>query len=213
MRQSNFVMRRNPMVGKIVATAADFSEFGRGDTLAAEMSDVADKLMREAVQARKEKRLPDAKRDWAAVVELCRVEGMKRDLVAALKGLGQIERDLGRGDAALPLYEEAVALCREAGEPLALAHTIRHLGDVHLEAGRLELAEPCYREALALYRGNERTAALDLANAIRPLALLKEQKGEVREARLLWAEAKELYAGVDVAAGVAESSRHIAHLS
>jgi hypothetical protein len=25
---------------------------------------------------------------------------MKRDLVAALKGLGQIERDLGHGDAA-----------------------------------------------------------------------------------------------------------------
>jgi tetratricopeptide (TPR) repeat protein len=137
---------------------------------------------------------------------------MKRDLAAALKGLGQIERDMGHGDAALALYEEAVALCREAGEPLALAHTIRHLGDIHPEAGRLELAEPCYQEALTLYR-NERTAALDLANAIRPLAMLKEQKGEVKQARSLWAEAKELYAAVDVDAGVAESSRHIAHLS
>lgn len=177
------------------------------------MSDVADKLMQRAVKARKEKRLADAKRDWAAAVELCRRAGARRDLVAALKGLGQIDRDMGHGDRALPLYEEAVALCREAGEPLALAHTIRHLGDIHLEAGRLELAEPCYHEALTLYRGNERTASLDLANAIRPLAMLKEQKGEVKEARSLWAEAKELYAGVDVAAGVAESSRHIAHLS
>jgi tetratricopeptide (TPR) repeat protein len=201
------------MVGKIVATVAAFHRRYAGDTLAAEMSDVADKLMQQAVQARKEKRLDDAKRDWAEALELCRLEGMKRDLVVALKGLGQIERDIGRGDAALPLYDEAVALCREVDEPLALAHTIRHLGDIHLEAGRLELAEPCYHEALTLYRGNERTGALDLANAIRPLAILKEQKGEVKEARSLWAEAKELYAAVDVAAGVAESSRHIAHLS
>jgi tetratricopeptide (TPR) repeat protein len=206
-------MRRNSMVGKIVATVAAFRRRYAGDTLTAGMSDVADKLTQQAVQARKEKRLADAKRDWAEAVELCRLEGMKRDLVSALKGLGQIERDMGHGDAALPLYEEAVALCREAGEPLALAHTIRHLGDIHLEAGRLESAEPCYHEALTLYRRNERTAALDLANAIRPLAMLKEQKGEVKQARSLWAEAKELYAAVDVDAGVAESSRHIPNLS
>ena len=73
--------------------------------------------------------------------------------------------------------------------------------------------EPCYHEALTLYRRNERTAALDLANAIRPLAMLQEQKGEVKQARSLWAEAKELYAAADVDAGVGESSRHIANLS
>ena len=82
------------------------------------MSDVADKLMQQAVQARKEKRLADAKRDWAEAVELCRLEGMKRDLVAALKGLGQIERDMGHGDAALPLYEEAVASAARLGNLL-----------------------------------------------------------------------------------------------
>jgi tetratricopeptide (TPR) repeat protein len=172
MRWSNFAMRRNSLVGKIVATVAAFRRRYAGDTLTAGMSDLADQLMREAVQARKEKRLADAKRDWAEAVELCLLEGMKRDLAAALKGLGQIERDMGHGNAALPLYEEAVALCREAGEALALAHTIRHLGDIHPEAGRLELAEPCYHEALTVYRGNERTAPLDLANAIRPLAIV-----------------------------------------
>src|ERR1700741_4672972 len=107
-------MRRNSTVGKIVATVAAFRPRHAGDTLTAGMSDVPDKLMQQAVQARKEKRLADAQRDWAEAVELCRLEGMKRDLVAALKGLGQIERDMGHGDAALPLYEEAVALCREA---------------------------------------------------------------------------------------------------
>ena len=80
------------------------------------------------------------------------------------RGLGQIERDLGRGEAARPLYEEAVALCRDEGDPLALAHTVRHLGDIHQDAGRAALAEPCYDEALALYRSHDRTAPLDLAN-------------------------------------------------
>jgi len=43
--------------------------------------------------------------------------------------------------------------------------------------------------------------------------MLQEQKGEVKQARSLWAEAKELYAAADVDAGVGESSRHIANLS
>jgi tetratricopeptide (TPR) repeat protein len=130
----------------------------------------------------------------------------------ALKGLGQIERDLRNGHAALPLYEEAVALCRAVSEPLRLAHTIRHLGDIHLDAGRLELAEPCYDEALALYSENEQTVPLDLANAIRPLAILQERNGNRELAKSLWKEAKELYAAVDVPAAVAESSRHLAAL-
>jgi tetratricopeptide (TPR) repeat protein len=93
----------------------------------------------------------------AEAIALCRDAGMKRELVQALKALGQIERDLGRGDAARPLYDEAVAICREEGDTLTLAHTIRHLGDIHQDAGRMELAEPCYLEALALYRSHEHT--------------------------------------------------------
>lgn len=85
------------------------------------------------------------------------------------------------------------------------APTVRHLGDNHLDGGRLELVEPCNHEALAFYRENERTAPLDVANAIRPLAILKEQNGEAEEAKLLWAEARELYAAIEVHAGVAES--------
>ena len=87
-----------------------------------------------------------------------------RNLVQASSALGQIERDLGRGDAARPLYEEAVAICREEGDPLLLAHTIRHLGDIHRNIGRcLTEAEPCYQEALPLYR-SQPTNPPDLAN-------------------------------------------------
>jgi len=181
--------------------------------LPAIMGDPAQKLMEQAVQARREGRLADAQRGWTEAVSLCRNAGSRHDLITALKGLGQIERDLQNGAAALALYEEAVTLSRVAGEPLRLAHTIRHLGDMHREAERLELAERCYDEALTLYRENaKQTAALDLANAIRPLAILQERKGNLEQAKSLWKEAKELYAAVDVTAGVAESSSHLAQL-
>ena len=67
--------------------------------------------------------------------------------------------------------------------------------------------------AVALYRSHERTLPLDLANAIRPLAILKDDAGEVEEARRLWEEARDLYAAVNVREGVAESSARLARLS
>ncbi len=177
------------------------------------MSDAAVELMQQADRARREDRPADAHRDLTQAVALSRRSGAQRELAQALKKLGQIERDLGHGDAARLLYEEAVAICREDGDPLILAHTVRHLGDVHHDAGRVALAEPCYDEALAIYRGDARTAPLDLANAIRPLAMLKDDAGDVERARRLWQEARDIYAAVDVPAGVAESSRRLARLA
>lgn len=169
-------------------------------------------LIDAAKRARLEDRPSDAQRDYAAAVAICRELSLRRQLVVALKGLGQIKRDLGNVDAALPLYEEAAHICREDDDQLALAHTVRHVGDIHLDARRTELAEPCYREAIAIYRENPNTAVLDLANAIRPFALLNEQVGRAEEARKLWAEARDLYAAANVQQGVAESSRRLTRL-
>ena len=77
----------------------------------------------------------------------------------------------------------------------------------------MDLAEPCYEEALALYRSSGQTAPpLDLANAIRPLAILRERVGNANEAVLLWREARDLYLSVNVRAGVAECSKHLEQL-
>src|SRR5580698_579821 len=103
------------------------------------MSNTALELIGAAQLARRERCLPDAHRDLVEAVRLCRQSGERHNLVRALKALGQIERDLGRGDAARPLYEEAVTICREEGDPLSLAHTVRHLGDIYRHAGRVEL--------------------------------------------------------------------------
>ena len=166
-------------------------------------------LVQRADRARRENRLDDARRDLAEAVALFRQSGAPPELAQALKALGQIERDLGHGDAALLLYEEAAVIYRRTADPLALAHTVRHVGDIHRGAGRADLAAPCYREALALYRSNDRTDPLDLANALRPLAILEEADGKSEIAAELWREARDLYARANVAEGVAECAARL----
>jgi tetratricopeptide (TPR) repeat protein len=114
-----------------------------------------------------------------------------------------------RDDAmARQCYEEAVALFREVGEPLVLAHTIRHLGDVYFQQGCLELAEACYHEALGLYRNHEDGPSLDVANAIRSLAVLRWE-----QTRALWHEVRDLYTTLSIEAGIKESKARVAALS
>ena len=150
--------------------------------------------------------------DLTEAVRLARESADEPVLVSALKALGQIERDAGRAEESLALYDEAVAVCREVGDPLALAHAVRHVGDLRHTAGRHDLAEPCYQEALTLYRTTEGTAPLDLANTLRPYALLMEDMGRVGEATAMWHEARALYAAVGIQVGVDECDSHIAAL-
>jgi tetratricopeptide (TPR) repeat protein len=173
------------------------------------MSDSTQQLIQQAHLARRENRLPDARRDFTEAVACSRSSGNRGELIPALKGLGQIERDLGNQEEARRLYEEAVSLSRKEGDGIQLAHTIRHLGDVHQHEGHMELAECCYQEALALYRSESQTSPLDLANAVRPLALLKERTNDIGAAITLWTEARDLYAATAVQAGFSECSRHL----
>ena len=103
-------------------------------------------------------------------------------------------------------YKLAVASARRREDPLKLAHRVRHLGDTYYYAGRWALAERCYVEALSIYRRHERTRPLDLANAIRSFAVLKDEVG-------LWQEAHDLYVGLNVSAGIAESAARLALLA
>lgn len=110
-------------------------------------------------------------------------------------------------------YKFAVARARKVDDPLKLAHRVRHLGDAYYYAGRAELAEPCYVEALSIYRGHEHTQQLDLANAIRSFAVIKDEVGASEEANLLWQEAHDLYVSLNVTAGIAESAARLALLA
>lgn len=174
-------------------------------------SQTVQELMREANRLRFE-RPQDARRLYSEAVERCRPMHLRPELIRALKGLGQIDRDLNNRERALSSYQEAVIICREEGDPLLLAHTLRHVGDIFQDNGQDELAGPYYEEALSIYRRHDQTLPLDLANAVRPLALLKEKANHFEEAKRLWTEARDLYASVNVPKGVAECSARLARL-
>ncbi len=103
--------------------------------------------------------------------------------------------------------------CRALNHDLLLAHTVRHLGDVLQDLGSIERAEPCYLEALSLYERHDRAPTLDVANTIRPLAILRETQGDTAEAVLLWTKALKIYAECNVSAGAEECERRLRNLT
>lgn len=140
-------------------------------------------------------------------VEALRQETDSLALATALRELGEAERAIHGSQAGVEAYEEAVAILRTIDAPLKLAHTVRHLGDIYRHRRDHERAERCYDESLALYRAHADANTLDVANALRGAALLREQMG--KPAAQLWEEARDLYREVNVQAGVDEASRHL----
>lgn len=172
----------------------------------------AKELIDRAWAARRKGRLEDAHRDLDEAVRTCRDASEPSELVRALKALAHVERDLGRNDEGRALYEEAERLDRERQDILSLAHTVRHLGDVHRDAGRVRDAERCYLEALSLYDSRLDAPILDVANAVRPLAILRELQGRLEEAGELWERARDLYAEARIGAGVEECDARLRSL-
>jgi tetratricopeptide (TPR) repeat protein len=173
------------------------------------MDEEASSLIAKARQSRRDGHLDDAFREYGQAAELSRASGPEEQLIAALTGLGQISRDRKHLQLALQHYSEALALCRRHSTPIRTAHTARHLGDIYRESGMLIEAEPLLQEALAIYRRSSGIEPLELANAIRPLALLKATLGDAPAARQLWQEALELYTAANVLAGVNECLAHL----
>jgi tetratricopeptide (TPR) repeat protein len=172
-----------------------------------------DVLLDRATEARRASLLGEA-RDHAERAEtVARHTDTPEALARALTVLAQVDRDQRRPEAARPHYEEAVALYRSLGDELRVAHTIRHLGELHTEAGRLAEADACLHEALEIYRAHDDAPTLDLANAVRPMAILREEQGHEAEARDLWTEARSLYAEQRIQEGIQECDEHLARLA
>src|SRR5205085_2186479 len=122
--------------------------------------------------------------------------------VHELRRIADRARNEGRFDDARRDYVAAADICRRSANPALLAHTLRHLGDIEREMGRADLAEPHLVEALDIAR-RENVKPLELANTIRPLAL-------VRDDPKLWEEAHALYVRANVPPGIAETARQLA---
>lgn len=168
--------------------------------------------LREAVAARRAGRTEDGWRHLLAAEAICRSTGRRRDLVTTLAGMAQLHRDGADYASALPLYEEAATHAQQLRAPTLLARTLRHLGEVHMELLHLERAQQHLRDALDLYRVEPDVPPLELANAVRPLAICLERQGTVGEARRLWTEARDRYAALGIEDGVAECAAALERL-
>ena len=105
---------------------------------------------------------------------------------AELVAAGRDARAHQRLEDARRFYREAARIYLAEGNSLAYAHAIRHVADMYLDESNHNGARPLYEEALELYRSNLETRLLDLANTVRPCALLHEQLGNSKAARTLW---------------------------
>ena len=170
------------------------------------MDETVTDLLNKARRARRESRPEESEALLAQALALAHGSGDRHGLGRVLAALGQQARDRGETGAAIAHYEAAAAIARAEEDGLALAHRLRHVGDVHRDCERPDLAEPLYAEALAIYRSHPGAPPLDLANALRPMAILRERHGD---AAALWREVRDLYAQAGVEAGVAEASRRL----
>ena len=169
-------------------------------------------LLEYGLEAKREHRLKHARSLFRKALDESR-SSEDRELRARLYvELAYIELGLGELEHARTHYLKAAEIHRELGHVLRSVHAARHAADILREQGKGEEAGQLYSEVLETYRASSDASRLDLANAIRGLALLKTQMGAGGEARALWEEARDLYRSEDIPAGVEECTRQIASL-
>lgn len=100
-------------------------------------------------------------------------------------------------------FRAAVEHARRQDDASLLAHALRHLGSALARLDRLPEALACCDEALAIYSSEPRTDPLDLANAQRARAVVRDRAGRDDAARD-WQDALQGYEVAGVQAGIDE---------
>jgi tetratricopeptide (TPR) repeat protein len=177
------------------------------------VSDTPGSLLERASIAKKERRLEDAATLFREALAECAASDSQALRATLYEELAYVERNLRDLETSQRHYRQASEIYSSLGNPLKTAHTVRHAADILREQTKPEQAAPLYAESLEIYRRHKETPPLDLANAIRGFALVKEQTGDRKEALSLWREARDLYELTGIEAGVSESDRRIGLLS
>src|SRR5208283_4594253 len=111
-------------------------------------------------------------------------------LVAELHAeLAYAERALHDEQAAVSHYRQATEMFRTLRDPLRSAHNMRHLADILRETGKPLESAPFYSESIEFYRRSGEYP-LQLANALRGLALMQGDLKDFAGSLQSWAEAK-----------------------
>ncbi len=121
-------------------------------------------------------------------------------------------RRQGRLSDATALYEEAAQSFQAEQQPARWAHALRHAAEMAVRSGDAATGLREARAVIEHYRSSHPTE-LEMANALRVLALAEAAAGERDHACTHWSEARELYATVGVPDGVAEADRRVAALA
>jgi hypothetical protein len=176
------------------------------------MADKLKELIAEGYRAKRENRLAASRAAFFDVVRKAAEEGDRASLAEALGGLAEAEDGIGNCAAARHHYASAAALYSQIGPPAMLACSLRHEADLWMQTNQPAEAEPLYLEAANIYRQGGEESALDLARALRSLALIAEGKGETSAARSFWQEACEIYARRNVKDSLEECNRKLSLL-
>jgi tetratricopeptide (TPR) repeat protein len=176
-------------------------------------SGTAQSLLERARIAKSERSLHEATELFRTALVECGTSDDQALSATLYEELAYVERNLGDLEASQRHYRQASEIYRSLNNPLKTAHTIRHAADILREQKKLDESAPLYAESLEIYRSQKGTPPLDLANAIRGFALLKEQAGDRKEALGLWREAKSLYELTGIEPGISESDARIRSLT
>jgi tetratricopeptide (TPR) repeat protein len=170
-------------------------------------------LLDQARVAKRERRPEDARDLFRGALAECRDSEDEPVTAMLYEELAYVERTLRELESAEKNYRQASEVYRGLGNLLKVAHTTRHAADILREQNKREESGLLYAEALKIYREYPEAPPLDLANAIRGFALLKEDQKDREQAACLWQEAGKLYELNGIDAGVAESRRRIGLLT
>ena len=139
-----------------------------------------------------------------AALELSEKFKVTKEKSVTLSLLAKIYFDLGSNKRSLESYQDALSIAESDSEPEQIAHITRHMADVEREIGDLKSSSSHYEKALAYYRSNMNKYGLNMANAMRGFALLKEKMVDYADAKSLWTEAKIIYEKYKFSDGVKE---------
>ena len=121
-------------------------------------------------------------------------------------------RRQGRFNDATALYEEAAESFQAEQQPARWAHALRHAAELALRAGDCATGLREAHVVVQYYRSTQ-PATLEMANALRVLALAEMAAGERDNAVTHWSEARDLYLDAGVVDGVNEADRRVAALA
>lgn len=121
-------------------------------------------------------------------------------------------RRQGRLSDATALYEEAAESFQAEQQPARWAHALRHAAEFAVKAGNCATGLREARAVVEYYRSCQPTT-LEMANALRVLAMAEMASGEKDHAAAHWNEARDLYEDAGVADGVVEAERRVAMLA